>query len=142
MRLNPAQHSPEYSIQGRQLHLFRIESSRRKRLFSATIFLVPRILDSKTESFSRNRSTRFDIIHATEGPHRLGGGLGCGKIAVIFGRSSARTIGFTFGRIYFSGTEFHLPRQTPSPLAPLSIADSGPDAMSAAKSIPISPQTC
>ncbi len=61
----------------------------------------------------------------------------CGKIAVIFGWSFARTIGSTFGRIYFSGTESRLPRQTPSPLVRLSIAASGSDAMSAAKSISI-----
>lgn len=44
--------------------------------------------------------------------------------------------------MYFSGTESHLPRQTPSPLALLSIAASGSDAMSAAKSICINPQKC
>jgi hypothetical protein len=66
--------------------------------------------------------------------------LVCGKIAVIFGWSSARTIGFTFGRIYFSGTESHLPRQTLSPLALPLIAPSESDAMSAAKNIFINPQ--
>ncbi|SRR5258708_9165937 len=46
----------------------------------------------------------------------------CGKIAGIFGWSSARIIGFTFGRIYFSGAESRLGRQTPLPLAHVSIA--------------------
>ncbi len=45
----------------------------------------------------------------------------CRKIAAIFGWPSARTIGSTFGRIYLSGTESDLPRQTPLPLALLSM---------------------
>jgi len=93
----------------------------------------------------RNRSTRFDIIHAIEAPahpfHPLEA-FACGKTAVIFGWSSARIIGFTFGRIYFSGTESHLRRRTPSPGALLSIAASGSDAMSAAKNISINRQKC
>jgi len=66
--------------------------------------------------------------------------LVCGKIVAIFGWSTARTIGSTFGRIHFSGTGSRLPRQTPSPLVRLSIAVLVPDAISAAKSISISPQ--
>src|SRR5258708_18971728 len=66
--------------------------------------------------------------------------LACGKIAGIFGWSTARTIGSTFGRIYFSGTESHSPRQTPSPRVRRSIPVSGPAAMSAAKSMSISPR--
>ena len=68
--------------------------------------------------------------------------LACGKTVGIFGWSTARTIGSTFGRIFFSGTESRLPRQTPSPLAQLSIAAFGPGAISAAKSMFISPQKC
>ena len=66
----------------------------------------------------------------------------CGKIVGIFGWSTARTIGSTLGRIYFSGTESHLPRQTPSALVRLSIPVLGPAATSAAKSISISPPKC
>src|SRR5712664_4272820 len=66
----------------------------------------------------------------------------CGKIAVIFGWSSARIIGFTFGRIYISGTESRLARQTPLTLAHRSIAASGSDATSVAKSMSINPQKC
>ncbi len=68
--------------------------------------------------------------------------LACGKIAGIFGSSTARTIGSTFGTIYFSGTESRLLRRTPSPLVRRSIPVSGPAAMSVAKSISISPQKC
>ena len=88
---------------------------------------------------------RFGIILASEAPAlvvppwRL---LPCGKTVGIFGWFTARTIGSTFGRIYFSDTEFRLPRQTPSPLVPLSIAVLRHDAISVAKSISISPQKC
>ncbi len=68
--------------------------------------------------------------------------LACGKIVDIFGWSTARTIGSTFGRIYFSGTESHSPRQTPSPRVRRSIPVLGPAAMSAAKSMSISPPKC
>jgi hypothetical protein len=66
----------------------------------------------------------------------------CGKIAVIFGSSPARTIGIIFGRIYFSDTKSHLPKQMLSPLALLSIAASGSVATTAAKSMSINPQKC
>jgi hypothetical protein len=94
---------------------------------------------------ARAFSARFDIILASEDPALLVTArslLACGKTVAIFGWFPARTIGSTFGRIYFSGTESPLPRQTPSPLAPLSIAAFGPDAISAAKSISISPRKC
>ncbi len=68
--------------------------------------------------------------------------LACGKIAGIFGWSTARTIGSTFGKICFSGTESHSPRQTPSARVRRSIPVSGPAAMSAAKSMSISPRKC
>ena len=85
---------------------------------------------------------RFGIILANEAPilvvppRRL---FPCGKTVGVFGWSTARTIGSTFGRIYFSDTESRLPRRTPSPLVPLSIAVLGPDAISVAKSICIGP---
>jgi hypothetical protein len=55
---------------------------------------------------------------------------------------SARTIGSTFGTIYFSGTESYLQRQMPSRLALLSMTASGSDAMSAAGNMSINPQKC
>src|SRR5207253_1373420 len=68
--------------------------------------------------------------------------LVCGKIALISGWCSAKTIVFTLGRIYLSDTESHLRRQTPSPLALLSSAPSRSDAMSAGRSMSINPQKC
>ena len=66
----------------------------------------------------------------------------CGKTLGIFGWSTARTIGSTFGRICSSGTESRLPRQTPSLPVRLLTVVLGPGAISAAKSISINPQKC
>src|SRR5258708_176245 len=68
--------------------------------------------------------------------------LACGEIAGIFRWSTARTIGSTFGRLYFSGTESCWRSRTPSAGGGRSFPVSGPAAMSAAKGMSISPGKC
>src|ERR1700730_12405225 len=94
------------------------------------------------QSSSENRSTRFDMIHATEIPAPITARrpFVCGRIAVTVGSCIAKTIGSTFGRIYFSDTESHLPRQTRCHLALRLIVASESDAMRAAKNTSINPQ--
>jgi hypothetical protein len=104
-----------------------------------------RAFSALQQCYSSGPSTGFDIILASEGPALLVTARSlpaCGKTVAIFGWFPARTIGSTFGRICFSGTESRLPRQTPSRLVPLSIAVLRPDAISVARSISMSPQKC